>query len=170
MLWIGGEQVQVITPVPAKIKKLCCPKCGMELINLSVEEESNFCCDECDLDITLNSSEALPVIIEDGSVRLEWEDNGHGLCGDFDGSADSDYHTLDFNVYISDEFEDDDAIFWDSLWSLPTQINADEPIEFLLEELYKQFEYFRELLKERSEEVLQLNDQEVTPYYYPYES
>ena len=129
MLWIGEEQVQVITPAPAKIKKLRCPKCGKELINLSVEEESNFWCDECKLDITLNRSEKLPLIIENDSVRLEGEDNGHGLCGYFDESCAGDYHTLDLNVYINDETEDEYAIFWDELWSLPTQISTDEPIE-----------------------------------------
>ena len=159
------SRIAALAPKPERYRRIRCPQCGKELVNLSIQGESEFWCDDCGLDIVLNRTESQLAILNDDDVMVEWVNNGIGLNGDYDESDASDINLLDLKVYIAEKNEGS-VIYWDNVWAYTTQFSANEPTEHLIEELYRLLQGYREILRDPKDEALQLMDWETTNIKY----
>lgn len=113
------------------MKKLLCPRCQKELINLGMDC-NEFVCDDCGLTIAVSEHDDNPVAIEGEKIRVEWYNANEGLCGDYNPEDPDDINLLRFDVYrvVRDDYEAvEDA-------SYCTETPADTDIGALIKGLY----------------------------------
>jgi transcription elongation factor Elf1 len=140
-----GFQLKDVPSHP-KPKKILCPSCGKELIELEPYEDNRFnaWCDNCNLSITLNMDEETPVSIDNDKIRVDWYDAGEGLSGDYNPEGPDDIHLLRFDVYkkVGEDWEEvEDA-------SYCTRMPADSNLELLVHGLYIIFKEYNNVLED----------------------
>lgn len=121
-----GFQLKDVPSHP-KPKKILCPSCGKELIELEPYEDNRFnaWCDDCNLSITINMDEETPVSIDNDKIRVDWYDAGEGLSGDYNPEDPDDIHLLRFDVYkkVGEDWEEvEDASY---CTRMPSKYNYD---------------------------------------------
>ena len=129
------------------MKKLKCPHCGKELVELSAAiDVYAFWCDECDLDIVLDKDDETPVSISDDTFMVEWVNIGEGICGDYNPDDPEDINLLRFDVSYADKSR---STAVETVWeevedaSYCTNTPADTPVEDLVRLLYAVFKEYR---------------------------
>ena len=141
-----GFQLKDVSLHP-KPKKIRCPACDKELINLQPNDEGDTFtawCDDCNINITLNADIDTPVSIENDLIRVDWYDAGEGLCGDYHPEDPDDVHLLRFDVYkkVGEDWEEvEDA-------SYCTRMPYASDQELLVYSLYVIFKYYYDALKD----------------------
>ena len=134
------------------MKKSYCPCCGKEPIELGRAIIPRFCCDDCNLDITLSPDVECLVSIEDQELglRVEWSNIGEGICGDYDPADPEDVNLLRFDVYWAPDADNDPdkPIEWEEVEdaSYCTQVPADTPVTELIRLLYIIFKRYADVI------------------------
>lgn len=138
------------------MKKINCPCCGKELINLAAEGEyPRFWCDDCKLDIGLSTDAESLVSIESHEIglRVDWVNLGEGICGDYNPENPEDVNLLRFDVYWepdkdtpTDEMRD--LVEWEEVEdsSYCTRVPADTPEDELIRLCYVIFKRYAEVI------------------------
>lgn len=129
-------------------KKILCPCCGKELINLSVGNDPWYAwCDTCDLQIEFYPDDETPVSISNDITRADWYNAGEGWSGDYDPEDPDDINLLRFDIYknLSPDSEED---YWETVEdaSYCTRVPANATLENLTKLLYIIFKEYDNVL------------------------
>ena len=138
------------------MKKLICPCCGRELIDLLPETEdekkASFWCDNCSIDIDIWPDPETPVSISDALVRIDWYNAGEGISGDYNPKDPEDVNLLRFDVYYNPYYSPDtdyDSVDWEEVddASYCTCVPADSDMTVLVRLLYIIFKRYRGVME-----------------------
>ena len=146
-----GFELESIFPHKLPMKKITCPHCGKELINLKPDIITTpaYWCDDCNLGIEFYPDEETPVSIYGEFVRADWYNAGEGLCGDYNPEDPEDINLLRFDIYqvpINEEegYDEEWEVVEDA--SYCTRMPADTDLKELTDTLYYIFKEYDNVL------------------------
>ena len=130
------------------MKKIICPSCGKELINLNItaRERNVFWCNECNLNFEIFSDGTMNM--HDDYLMAEWFNADEGICGDYNADDPDDVNLLRFDVMYNTNPPETDEPVWEGVEDACycTQVDADEPVEKLVKLLWIIFKEYRNVL------------------------
>ena len=134
-----------------KIKKIVCPSCGKELIELDItaKERNVFWCDDCNINFEIFDEDTM--VIYNDNIMAEWTNPAKEEGRDFYGLGplpESEQY-LKFDVLHNIGTIGDDFL-WEEMKdaSGTTEITADMTLEEKLSGLWIIFRAYREVLRE----------------------
>lgn len=130
------------------IKKITCPSCGKELINLGVaaNQRNTFWCDECKIDFEIFADNTMTM--SNDRLLAEWYNADEGISGDYNADNPDDVNLLRFDVsYNINPPEEEPS--WEQIYdaSYCTQVEADTPYPALIKLLWIIFKEYSNVLE-----------------------
>ena len=130
-------------------KKILCPCCGKELIDLSPTNNPWYTwCEDCNLQIEFYPDDETPVSISNNIVRADWYNAGEGLRGDYNPEDPDDINLLRFDIYINTAEHTAQNAKWSEVddASYCTRTSANSTLENLTRLLYAIFKEYNNVL------------------------